>query len=210
VFPLGHAMLPAGAVHLLQRRGHLAGWDVRVVMLGALLPDFVDKPLSWLGLVEARHGHWVGHSLLAALALLALALALRSRAPRGLALAAGTATHSLLDRLPWTEPQAWLWPLLGPFPQGSFGDPLASLASSAWMLGGEVLGAAVLAWLAWDALRDRSAASSQPRPMRRNAAPNPGGNPRWRLPDRWSPAPSSPAGDASAEAPVASDFHGKL
>lgn len=143
MFPLGHALLPAGALYLLRARGVVA-LDLRLVMLGGLVPDLVDKPLSFLGLIQAEHGHWVGHSLLAGLALLALAALPKLR--WALPLALGVLSHALLDRLPLNEAQVWLWPALGPFPAGGFGDPLGSLADP-WVIGGEVAGACILAVL---------------------------------------------------------------
>lgn len=143
MFPLGHAMLPAGLALLLQRRGLAPAMDLRLVMLGGLLPDLVDKPLTLLLLPDVRHGHWLGHTLLAAALLGLLALRARPLAP----LALGVGSHALLDRLPVTEPAAWLWPALGPFPAGGFGDPLAALAGP-WTLAGELAGLAVLAALA--------------------------------------------------------------
>lgn len=64
-----------------------AGW----LVIGAALPDVVDKPLGALGVVDTYHS--VGHSLL--LVPLAAALAVRHR--RGLAIAVGWGSHLALD-----------------------------------------------------------------------------------------------------------------
>lgn len=139
VFPLGHAFLPLGLIYALQQRGRLVAWDLRLVALGGLLPDLLDKPLTLWVVEGVRHGHWVGHTVLFA-ALLAL-LAVRVALARPLAL--GVGSHALLDRLPLTEPAAWLWPALGPFPAGGWGEPVAALLTP-WFVAGEALGFAVL------------------------------------------------------------------
>ena len=61
------------------------------LVVGAAVPDLVDKPLATLGVVELFHS--IGHSVL--LAPLLFAVALCSRA--GAASAVGWASHILLD-----------------------------------------------------------------------------------------------------------------
>ncbi|EMA64298.1 metal-dependent hydrolase [Halorubrum lipolyticum] len=61
------------------------------LVVGAALPDVVDKPLGTLGVVDTYHS--VGHSLL--LVPLAVALAVRYR--RGLAVTVGWGSHLALD-----------------------------------------------------------------------------------------------------------------
>jgi hypothetical protein len=65
------------------------GW----LVVGATLPDAIDKPLGALGVVDVYHS--VGHSAL--LAPLAVAVAARHR--HGLAAAVGWASHLALDAL---------------------------------------------------------------------------------------------------------------
>jgi len=65
------------------------GW----LLVGATLPDAVDKPLGALGVVDVYHS--VGHSAL--LAPLAVAVAARHR--HGLAAAVGWASHLALDAI---------------------------------------------------------------------------------------------------------------
>ena len=64
-----------------------AGW----LVVGAALPDVVDKPLGALGVVDTYHS--VGHSLL--LVPLVVAVAVRHR--HGLAIAVGWGSHLALD-----------------------------------------------------------------------------------------------------------------
>lgn len=87
-------------------------------MLGALLPDLVDKPLGILVLGGALgSGRLFLHTLLFLLVLLlAGAIAFRRyRRPALLAVGIGVASHQFLDFM-WTQPQAWLFPLLGRSP----------------------------------------------------------------------------------------------
>jgi hypothetical protein len=87
-------------------------------MLGALLPDLVDKPLGILVLGgELGSGRIYLHTLLfLVLFLLAGGVAFaRYHRPGLLAAGVGAASHQVLD-LMWLQPKAWLFPFLGRFP----------------------------------------------------------------------------------------------
>ncbi len=157
MFPLGHLGLTLALV-LVARRG-LAEFrvDYRLLLVGALLPDLIDKPLS---LVLGVAGRNLAHTLLFTLVLIFFFLILRSRPIRRsretlwvaslLAFAIGSGTHLLLDRM-WALPEILLWPFLGlAFPLDPFnlftflegyGDP--------YVLLGDVLGAVSLLYIAW-------------------------------------------------------------
>lgn len=81
------------ATHLLVAAvvARARGLPVLAAVLGAALPDLVDKPLASLGVVELFHT--VGHTAL--LAPFAVAVALTGR--RGLAAAVGWALHLFAD-----------------------------------------------------------------------------------------------------------------
>lgn len=88
-------------------------------MLGALLPDLVDKPLGILVLGGALgSGRIFLHTLLFLLVLvLAGAIVYRRYGrPALLAVGVGVASHQVLDTM-WTQPKAWLYPLLGAAPR---------------------------------------------------------------------------------------------
>lgn len=76
------------AGYLLGRR---VRWSTMWVVVGAALPDLVDKPLALAGAVDLYHS--VGHSLVLAAVLLPLA----ARDGRGTAALVGWASHLLLD-----------------------------------------------------------------------------------------------------------------
>ena len=85
--------------------------DYRLVALGALLPDLIDKPLSWF-LID--NGHTFGHTLLFALTILlpGLYLLVSRNEPRLLAVGVAVLSHLAGD--PVTHaPGTLLWPLLG-------------------------------------------------------------------------------------------------
>ena len=89
-----------------------AGWriDYRLVILGSLLPDIIDKPLEfWL-----LHSRSIGHTLLFAnlLILLGLTAMGSARLRASLVLSISSAGHLLLDSM-WEIPETILWPLYG-------------------------------------------------------------------------------------------------
>ncbi len=92
--------------------------DYRVVIIGSLLPDIVDKPVWFLTNVATSitylSGRDYAHSLLFNLALLAGGfILLRCRKSWLLVLSLGSLAHLVLDQI-WQSPEVLLWPLLGP------------------------------------------------------------------------------------------------
>ena len=97
--------------------------DYRLVMLGSVLPDLIDKPLGFSFASELVNGavRSVGHTLLfaAAVVLTGLAVRLRSRRTALLLLAFASAGHLVLDRM-WEMKDTVLWPFMGlEFPRGT-------------------------------------------------------------------------------------------
>jgi chromate transport protein ChrA len=114
-------------------------FDLRILVLGALLPDLIDG-------LTGRAG--VFHSLTAAVVVLVgVMLATIGRRParrRWLALPIGMFLHLIADGAFATTELFW-WPFMG----WSLGDhPLPSVARGWWNLPLEVLGASALVW-AW-------------------------------------------------------------
>jgi len=137
---------------------------VRPLLLGALLPDLIDKPLYYaLEAATGRRGAAIGivagtrsfgHTLLFLLALAALARARRSRPLAALAL--GVATHLVLDTLSDAFTRRWgfsfkalFWPVLGwrfpIYPYYGWRDHVAHVREP-FLLAAEIAGAAILAW----------------------------------------------------------------
>ena len=85
--------------------------DIRILMVGSMLPDIIDKPLSFMGLGSGRS---IAHTLLLSLIVLCLAfyLYLNNRKTWLFAVAIGMFSHLILDSMRFT-PQTLLWPFQG-------------------------------------------------------------------------------------------------
>jgi hypothetical protein len=156
VFVLGHAGI--GPKLVWPWRSRLPpGW----LTLGCLLPDLIDKPLFYGLLWTEGHAdpifqgsRTIGHTGLFLLLLVLLALLLRK--PALAALAAGVATHLLLDvggeLLTGADSETSIWlaifyPLYKHFPIAHFDSLLEHLrlsARSAYVIAGELVGAGIL------------------------------------------------------------------
>src|SRR3972149_3833620 len=88
--------------------------DYRLVIVGSMLPDLIDKPLGvYIVRDELSNGKIFAHSLLFVLLLLLVAFAWRGTVGSALSLLAlGSLAHLAMDRL-WTDLDTLLWPLLG-------------------------------------------------------------------------------------------------
>lgn len=127
--------------------------DYRYVLLGAILPDALDGALSVVLTYEGA-GRGVAHSLLAVV-VVAVAIMLAFSGTTRVAVfgvAVGWLTHIVADGM-WQAPETFLWPAFGtgfaatpaePYSWAVLLNPLGHL--STW--GGELFGAAVLAWFA--------------------------------------------------------------
>ena len=93
-------------------RNHI---DYRVLLIGSLLPDLIDKPLGDIFLYNVfQNGKIFGHTLVLNILLAALAIyALKKwRHTWLLALSFGSMLHLILDMM-WLNSQTLLWPLYG-------------------------------------------------------------------------------------------------
>ncbi len=138
------------------------GMDLRLLFLGALLPDVIDKPLGlWLLPQAVSHStRSAGHSLLFSAILLAAALAALKWRRRAwlLPVALGSMGHLALDQM-WQSPVTLLWPLLGwrfPEPAKTLEEWLASHLISDLRSPAELAGALILAWFAFQLYQRRA------------------------------------------------------
>ena len=137
--------------------------DLRVLLVGSLLPDIIDKPLGIFILGDSiSNGRIYSHTLIFLIALCAIGSwrYLKSRKTWGLALAFGVAMHLILDGM-WTSPGTLLWPLLGQsFSKDDLGDWIPAmvhgLATRPWVNIPEAVGLAVVAWLAYVVIRRKN------------------------------------------------------
>ena len=89
--------------------------DIRILLIGALLPDIIDKPVGMFFFRETlSNGRIYSHTLLflVLITIAGLYLYRRQRKTYLLTLSFGTFTHLLLDEM-WRAPRTLLWPFYG-------------------------------------------------------------------------------------------------
>jgi len=135
MMPLGHIGLPF--IPFLGQRAYKV--DPRLLMLGAVLPDMIDKPLGHL-LLPMNNGRIFAHTLLFAVVILCAGIVFRKLMPLSL----GVSFHHLFDDL-YLDPRTALWPLMGPFPTSDFKfTSWITAFSDPQVFGWELLGIIVL------------------------------------------------------------------
>ncbi len=110
MMPLGHLGIPL----LVPIIGKNIRIDVRLLLIGSILPDIIDKPLGHL-LLPGDNGRIFAHTLLFALSVLLIGLVFRPV----LSLSIGVSFHHILDGM-FLDPETSFWPLLGPFQSYDF------------------------------------------------------------------------------------------
>jgi hypothetical protein len=153
VFALGHLGIGKTIAARWYRRFPTAGR--RAFLVGALLPDLIDKPLFYIPFwITGRRGellsgtHLFAHTGLFLLALAIAALSTRSLLARALAI--GVATHFVLDCVALSMGlEMLIWPALGwhfpAYPFANLGAHLGTVLHPI-TLAGELLGGAILLW----------------------------------------------------------------
>lgn len=116
--------------------------DLRLLALGAVLPNLIDKPLTLLFPDTFPGDRTVAHTLVVSAAVMTAILLATRRGRRRrafMAVAIGMLLHLALDAM-WTEPEVLFWPVLGvEFPPdgggGGWPSVMASLRSPwNWLL----------------------------------------------------------------------------
>jgi hypothetical protein len=116
----GHLGFTAGGARLYEtaslkkQEAKLPDIDYRLVLVGSVLPDIIDKPIGALIFVGTFHNSRIfAHTLLFSLLLLiAGAVSYRRRKKTGLLILGLAALfHAVLDK-PWVFPETFLWPFL--------------------------------------------------------------------------------------------------
>jgi hypothetical protein len=97
-------------------------WVLPFCIVGALLPDLLDKPLALLFPDILGNSKTIGHTLILFFTVITVAGVLlwhqQRRTLLGLAFACGVLSHQILDAM-WNLAEIWFFPLLGPFPVSS-------------------------------------------------------------------------------------------
>jgi membrane-bound metal-dependent hydrolase YbcI (DUF457 family) len=130
--------------------------DIRLLLIGSLLPDLIDKPIGRVFFVDIfNNGRIFCHTLLFLIVLIAGGFFLYRRSKKTwlLALSFGTFTHLILDMM-WLEPRTLLWPL--------YGLQFESMPYNNWIRGilyavlneplkavPELIGLIVIIWFVW-------------------------------------------------------------
>ncbi len=136
--------------------------DLRMLVLGGLLPDLIDTPIGLLFYSQLGGVRLVTHGLiLAAVVMVVVVMSTRRGRPRKLwmPLAIGLLFHVLLDAM-WLDPETLWWPLLGwefsPAGPESAGSYVESVLTDWRMWAAELAGLVYLAYLwAGAGLRDK-------------------------------------------------------
>lgn len=181
---LGHAGITLGAITALERaREGLKGggadslpspaksnWfarlaarlDIRVLLLGSLLADIIDKPLGHLLFADSlSNGRIFGHTLLFTIILAAIGWWLYHKRRRVwlLTLAAASFCHLVCDQM-WLAPRTFFWPVFGfAFDKYVYDDYLSGLweglLHNPAVYVPEIIGLLILAWFGFILLRRR-------------------------------------------------------
>ena len=153
-------------------QSHKASWfaslgsliDIRLLLIGSLLPDIIDKPIGLLLLRETlSNGRIFCHTLLLLILITIAGLYLyRSRGRTHLfAVSFGILTHLIFDQM-WRAPRTLLWPVYGlTFDRMNVSDWMpnilhASFTNPATYLP-ELVGAVILVWFAITLMLQRKA-----------------------------------------------------
>lgn len=127
--------------------------DYRIVFLGSMMPDLIDKPLGGIILREVLgNGRVYSHTLLFLLVLLGAGIFFWNwyRKPAVITLAGGVFFHDVLDGM-WLLPETFLWPAFGwSFPKG---EPegwllmwLKELSANSGIFLPEIFGLLIMLW----------------------------------------------------------------
>jgi hypothetical protein len=160
VFALGHLGIGKKIAARPYRGFSRAGR--RAFLVGALLPDLIDKPLFYIPFwITGKRGELLSGTHLFAhtgiFLLLLIVAALITRGERARAVALGVATHFVLDFAGLSmDLEMLLWPAFGwhfpAFPFRNLGQHLGTVLSPI-TLAGEIVGGAILLWDYWRARR---------------------------------------------------------
>lgn len=127
--------------------------DIRILLLGALLPDIIDKPLG-MGFLRdiLSNGRTFGHTLLFLVFITIVGLWLyRSRGQLWLlVLCFSTFVHLVSDQM-WLNPRTLFWPLYGFFFEkmelaGWLGNTLYAFHTKPSVYIPEIIGGVILIW----------------------------------------------------------------
>jgi inner membrane protein len=159
MYMLAHTGITLGVGYAVDKsvRSPLLRVDYRFILLGALLPDLIDKPLGRVIFAqELANGRIFAHTLLFMLLVTLVGIVVyRLKGQQGgLCLAFGVLMHFLLDSI-WLNPVTLFWPFLSPeFPKSPaefsvvFFSWLYTTLTTLQYLMAEIAGGCILLFLA--------------------------------------------------------------
>lgn len=109
---VGHMGLTIAIVYTFHRmRSPRLDLDYRLVILGSLLPDIIDKPIGYVIFQKYYENGWIyGHTLLFSVVLLILSYSIATKYS---VLGFSTLLHLIEDGVVTYMPGTFFWPLLG-------------------------------------------------------------------------------------------------
>jgi hypothetical protein len=127
--------------------------DIRLLILGSLLPDIIDKPVGVYFFRETfSSGRIFGHTLLFLFTIIIAGIYLyqNKRGPGLLAISFGTLSHLIFDQM-WLAPRTIFWPVFGfVFDRADLTDWMPNimlvLLRDPVVYIPELVGGAILAW----------------------------------------------------------------
>ena len=136
--------------------------DIRLLLIGSLLPDIIDKPLGHIFLREAlSSGRTIGHTLFFSILITLIGLLLYRYGKKTwlLVVSFGALIHLILDQM-WTTPETLLWPFFGfAFEKHDISsyipDIIDNLTTKPDVYIPEIVGGLILIWFVYEVLRRR-------------------------------------------------------
>jgi membrane-bound metal-dependent hydrolase YbcI (DUF457 family) len=132
--------------------------DIRILLIGSLLPDIIDKPIGLFFFKEffGNNGRIFGHTLLffIVITIIGVFLYMGYRRNWFLVLSFGTFIHLILDQM-WLNTTTLLWPLFGSFEKFSLDFTnwlkkiIDGLINNPATFTTEMIGVAIAIWLVW-------------------------------------------------------------
>ncbi|MFC1983988.1 metal-dependent hydrolase [Chloroflexota bacterium] len=137
--------------------------DIRILLVGSLLPDIIDKPIGqWLLKEDFSNGRIFSHTLLFLILITILGVFYYRHFGKTwfLFLSFGTFMHLILDQM-WRAPRTLLWPILGlEFDRIDLTDWIGGiwyrLFTDPAVYIPELLGLFVIIWFLWKLLHMRT------------------------------------------------------
>jgi inner membrane protein len=134
--------------------------DMRLLLIGSLLPDIIDKPLGNFVLSGTlNNGRIYSHTLvfLVLLSLLGLFLYRRKQSTGLFILSFGTFIHLILDGI-WYNYETLLWPLFGfsfepAVGENFFASLVHILSTNSLVYVPEIIGLLLIVWFAYQVIR---------------------------------------------------------